>query len=152
MKKVFIALSLMFILLCSGCGHDPATQVPASGHEEPNITVIPEGTEEPTESGIIILATDCDSYGYFNFVCEKSGTYRFLHVQGDTAETQWQVYILDKEFTDAERYIPHAYEAALAEEGELDITEGQYVYVYCSANEWTAVDPVESDRMEVFFP
>lgn len=151
MKKVFIVSALMLSLLLCGCGHDPATQVPASGHADPQIYILPEATEEPAENRII-LATDCDSYGYYNLVCEKSGTYRFLHVQGDESDTQWQVYILDEEFNDAERYIPHAYEAALTEEGELDIAEGQYIYVYCSANEWTAVDPVESDRMEIIFP
>lgn len=90
-----------------------------------------------------------DEYGYVHFLCEQTGTYRF-EVVGDQ-NLQWEVYILDSEFPDAERYIPQVYEAALEGGGEITVNQGEYIYVYCNANSWTCLDPPENSSFNCYF-
>lgn len=95
------------------------------------------GGEENIQSGpVLVFASDFyDRYGFAHRRCDRSGTYRFTPVNSDGVI--WEVYILDAEFNDAERFIPQAYPLALEGEGTLQVNEGDWIYVYCPCNTWT---------------
>ena len=83
-----------------------------------------------------------DGYGFAHYQCEKTGVYDFS--SADSAGIVWEVYLLDSEFNDAERFIPQAYQCALKGDGSLQIEQGQWIYVYCPCNSWTAEEAPEN--------
>ena len=81
-------------------------------------------------------AAAADDYGYQTFIADRTGNYTFT-VSGSGVD--WEIYVLDSAFTDAERFIPQAYSCAARNGGTVYITQGQFVYIYCSANQWTGI-------------
>ena len=55
----------------------------------------------------------------------------------DSENVEWSVYVLDEEFEDGFRYIAQSTEPVLVGDGTISVEAGQYVYVYCSAHEFT---------------
>ncbi len=87
-----------------------------------------------------VLFEDGNGYGWY--LCNQTGTYQF-QISGenkdiyskDLSDIVWKVYLMDKPFADAPRFIPQAgYEAVIVGNGEIEITKGTYVVVYCSQN------------------
>ena len=84
----------------------------------------------------LIFAADLfEGYGFTHMLCSETGVYDFASINSDGIT--WQVFILDTEFNDAERFIPQAYPVALEGDGSLSIAEGQWIYIYCPCNSWT---------------
>ena len=84
----------------------------------------------------LVFASDLfDGYGFLHMQCAETGVYDFASINSDGVV--WQVYILDSEFNDAERFIPQVYPVALEGDGSLSIRYGQWIYVYCPCNSWT---------------
>ena len=152
MKKLLLPLLLTGLLLCA-CGA-PETEEsvrsdlpPAAESGETADVTAPETPpeeeiQEPEapapEERIITPEEAYDGYGYVHFLAEETGTYHFEPIHSEGIE--WRVYLLDEEFTDAERYIPHAYEEALIGAGDLSVSAGTYIYVYSTANSWTQTE------------
>ena len=95
---------------------------------------------KPEEEKIFatIEAKDCfDDAGFVELISgiKESSEYTFISEDSDAVELC--VYILDEAFDDNFRYIKQVAEPALVGDGTIFIDEGQYVYVYCSANEFT---------------
>ena len=62
---------------------------------------------------------------------------------------EWSVYVLDQAFDEGFRYIKQVAEPALVGDGTIFIDEGLYVYVYCSANEFTTGVADETAKLNV---
>ncbi len=90
-----------------------------------------------------VRSEDCFKEGGFVSFLALKTTKLTVTVDSAYAEVGFEIYVLDDKFGDALRYIPQTYEPLLAESGELNVTAGQYVYIYCTVNSFTAAEPVE---------
>ena len=124
-----------------------------SEKEEITTTSIPEETTETTAAETpftVIEAKDCyNNAGYVEFIsgAEKSAEYTFTAENSDTVK--WRVYIFDEAFDEGFRYISQAAEPVLDGDGKVSVDEGQFVYVYCSVNEFTEDAPDEHAKLKV---
>ncbi|GEM_PF-5128350 len=119
MKKRFLMVLTIAVLMAAavGCGNKAAF------------------------SAVVTPADGFDNAGYTEFECTETGNYIFeANDVSDKAGITWNVYVFDKPFEDAFRFIPQSgeFEAAISGSGgEMDIKKGQYYYVYCSENGFT---------------
>ena len=107
------------------------------------------GTNEKN-SFATLEAKDCyENAGYTELIAgaENPATYTFTAENSET--TEWSVYVFDEAFDDGFRYIAQAAEPALIGNGKLSVNEGQFVYVYCSANEFTATTADENAKLNI---
>ena len=98
----------------------------------------------------IIEAKDCfDDAGFVELIAgvKESAEYTFTSENSDAVE--WRVYILDQVFDEGFRYISQVAKPALVGDGTIFIDEGLYVYVYCSANEFTTGIVDENARLNI---
>ena len=107
---------------------------------------------KPEEEKIFaaIEAKDCfDDAGFVELISgvKESSEYTFISEDSDAVE--WCVYILDEAFDDNFRYIKQAAEPVLIGDGTIFVDEGQCVYVYCSANEFTTGAVDENAKLNV---
>ncbi len=58
------------------------------------------------------------------------------------SDINWYVYVFDEEFKGSLEELQDK-TPALVNEGNLDLTEGQWVYVYCDCNSGTADEPTD---------
>ena len=124
---------------------------PTETTETPEKAEIPEATE-PEEENIftIIEAKDCFyDAGFVELIAgtAESSEYTFTAENSDAVE--WSVYVLDEAFDEGFRYIKQVAEPVLVGDGTIFIDEGQYVYVYCSANEFTTGVADETAKLNV---
>ena len=75
--------------------------------------------------------------GYVELIAgaERAGEYTFTAEQSEAVE--WRVYVLEAAFDEGFRYISQAAQPVLVGDGTIFVDAGQFVYVYCSANELT---------------
>ena len=102
--------------------------------------------EEPPFA--IIEAMDCyQNAGYIEFIsgAETFAEYTFTAENSETIT--WQVYVFDENFEDGVRYIPQAEEPVLVGDGTISVDVGQFVYIYCSANEFTSIVADENAKL-----
>ena len=59
-------------------------------------------------------------------------------------DLEWKVYVLDEELTDGYEALEDM-EPALVNDGELELEEGQWIYVYCNCNSLTGGNPVVAE-------
>lgn len=109
--------------------------------ESYNAVWVRVGDEFLREPELIYAADLFDGYGYYHTRCDKTGTYQFAPVNSDGIT--WEIYVLDEEFNDAERFIPQVYPCLLENSGSLHINEGQWIYIYCPCNSWTMEEAPE---------
>ena len=67
----------------------------------------------------------------------------------DSENVEWSVYVFDEAFDDGFRYISQAAEPALVGDGTISVEAGQFVYIHCSVNEFTADAPDENAKLNV---
>ena len=124
-----------------------------SEKEEITTTSIPEETTETTAAETpftVIEAKDCyNNAGYVEFIsgAERPAEYTFTAENSDTVK--WRVYIFDEAFDEGFRYISQAAEPVLDSDGKVSVDEGQFVYIYCSVNEFTEDNPDEHAKLKV---
>lgn len=121
-----------------------------SEKEEITTTSIPEETTAAEAPFTVIEAKDCyNNAGYVEFIsgAESPAEYTFTAENSDTVK--WRVYIFDEAFAEGFRYISQAAEPVLDGDGKVSVDEGQFVYVYCSVNEFTEDAPDEHAKLKV---
>ena len=131
MKKFFLPVIIVLLIysMLAGC---------SKTQEEPeNVFTIVEGKECYDDAGFVELIAGAKEASEYTFTSENSDA------------VEWCVYILDEAFEDGFRYIKQAAEPALIGDGTIFIEEGQYVYVYCSANEFTTGTVDENAKLKV---
>ena len=67
----------------------------------------------------------------------------------DSENVEWSVYEFDAGFDDGFRYISQAAEPVLVGDGTVSVKAGQFVYVHCSVNEFTADSPDENAKLNI---
>ena len=67
----------------------------------------------------------------------------------DSENVEWSVYVFDEAFDDGFRYISQAAEPVLVGDGTVSVEAGQFVYIYCSVNEFTADAPDENAKLNI---
>ena len=134
-----ILLAFTMIMVLSAC----------SEKEEITTTTMTEATTS-NSTFTVIEAKDCyDNAGYIEFIsgAERPAEYTFTAENSDTAK--WSVYIFDEAFDEGFRYISQAADPVLDGDGKVSVDEGQFVYVYCSVNEFTEDAPDEHAKLKV---
>ena len=126
MKKI-----IAFLLACA-----TATALAACGVNETPFTTI-EAKNCFDDAGYIELISGTQSSAEYTFTAEHSES------------IVWRIYVLDQAFDDGFRYIAQAAEPALVGDGTLSIEEGKFVYVYCSANEFTTDEADENAKLNI---
>ena len=149
MRKPFVLL-LTFVMIASltACGAKETKPVETP---ETSVETVPE-TPETAEKKIftIIEAKDCFyDAGFVELIAgsKESSEYSFTAENSDAVE--WSVYVLDQAFDEGFRYIKQVAEPVLVGDGTIFIDEGLYVYVYCSANEFTTGVADENAKLNV---
>lgn len=143
MKKTMTAgLLLAAALLLTACG---APSPEPEGDYDIVLVTEPVETEPVVpaarENSVVRASELSAGYGFCHQLCDESGLYRFTEIS--SPNVKWQVYILDKEFTDAERFIPQVYTCALEGNGVIRLEKGMWIYVYCPCNQWTGTEAPE---------
>ena len=143
MRKILIFL-LVFVMIGASTACN-ATE------KQPSETAASE-TTAPAQETIFatIEAKNCFyDAGFMELMtgAKESATYTFTAENSDTAE--WHIYVLDEAFDDSFRYIKQIAEPVLIGDGSIFINEGQSVYVYCSANEFTTGIVDENAKLNV---
>ena len=138
MKKVMVfLLVLVMVLALAACGVQE---------------------EKPAETAVVseekhfatIEAKNCFyDAGFVEFIAgaEMAGTYSFTGENSEAVE--WRVYILEEAFEEGYRYIKQVAEPVLIGDGTVTVAAGQFVYVYCSANEFTTGVVDENAKLNV---
>ena len=67
----------------------------------------------------------------------------------DSENVEWSIYVFDEAFDDGFRYISQAAEPVLVGDGTVSVEAGQFVYIYCSVNEFTADAPDENAKLNI---
>ncbi len=67
----------------------------------------------------------------------------------DSENVEWSIYVFDEAFNDGFRYISQAAEPVLVGDGTVSVEAGQFVYIYCSVNEFTADAPDENAKLNI---
>lgn len=149
MKKI-LALILVFTMTATlaCCG---ATEEKLPETTEPNQEAASEVTEGNEEKIFAVIdAKDCFyNAGYKEFIsgAEVSAEYTFAAENSEAVE--WSIYVLDEAFDEGFRYITQVAEPVLVGNGKISVNAGQYVYVHCSANEFTTGVADENAKLNV---
>ena len=178
MKKVIVWLFVFAMAMTlAACGVMEAVlptiiaMVEAENQENTEMTEVVEETQETTE---VIEAEDetqettevtgaieempfavieaKDGFHDAGFVeliagAEAAAAYTFTAENSEAVE--WWVYVLDESFEEGFRYIKQVAEPVLVGDGTISVEAGQYVYVYCSANEFTTGEIVENAKLNI---
>ena len=98
-----------------------------------------------------IAAKDCfGEAGYIQLFKDGADKAAELTFTAENSEAvEWSVYVFDEAFADGFRYISQAAEPVLVGGGTVSVKAGQFVYVYCSVNEFTADSPDENSKLNV---
>lgn len=142
-KSILLLISIAFVIGLAGCKNADNGQGKAVIVE----TTRPEDIEYAWQK--VINAKDSFSNcGFTHFVADETCMYTF-EAYGDNDLT-WDIYVLDYEWQDADRYIPQANKIALSTDGRLMIEEGKYVYIQCPHNDFTSDAPLKKDFLKIY--
>ena len=151
MKKLMcLVLALVMVLALAACG---AKEEPAETTAETEAVTI--ATTEATEAVAEMVFATFEAKNCFydaGFVelidgASESAVYTFTAENSDAVE--WWVYVLDESFEEGFRYIKQVAEPVLKGDGEVFVEAGKFVYVYCSANEFTTGVVDENAKLKV---
>ena len=88
--------------------------------------------------------------GYIQFFKDGVEEATELTFTAENSEAvEWSVYVFDEAFADGFRYISQAAEPVLVGDGTVSVEAGQFVYIYCSVNEFTADAPDENAKLNI---
>lgn len=134
LRNIGLVLTVLIVNLCFY----------ACNNSDSPIQINTNQNNKKSKKAIEITAEESFSNaGFTYYVCEESGKYVFERKKQNPDENfiEWDVYLLENVFNDGNRYIPEAYEKNLVNDGELDIKEGEYIYIQCSVNDFTDIEP-----------
>ena len=160
-KGLIILLAIVMIAALVACGakeNEPTDPTDANVEQTSEVTT-EEVTEESTEAVAeedepsiftTVEAKDCfNNAGFVELIDGATDAAEFIFASEDSDAVEWSVYVFDEAFEDGFRYIKQAAEPVLVGDGTVSVEVGQYVYVYCSVNEFTADAADENARVNV---
>ena len=156
-KGLIILLALVMIAALVACGakeNEPTDPTDANVEQTSEVTTeeTTEAVAEEDEPSIFttVEAKDCfDNAGFVELIDGATDVAEFIFASEESDAVEWSVYVFDEAFEDGYRYIKQAAEPVLVGDGTVSVEVGQYVYVYCSVNEFTADAPDENARVNV---
>ena len=158
MKKGFIillALVMIAALVACGAKENEPTDPTVTQEEQTSEVTTEETTEavaEEDEPSIFttVEAKDCfNNAGFVELIDGATDAAEFIFASEESDAVEWSVYVFDEAFEDGYRYIKQAADPVLVGDGTVSVEVGQYVYVYCSVNEFTADAADENARVNV---
>ncbi len=107
--------------------------------------------DEQIEPFSTVTAKNCfGDAGYIQFFKDGVEEATELTFTAENSEAvEWSVYVFDEAFDDGFRYISQAAEPVLVGDGTVSVEAGQFVYIYCSVNEFTADAPDENAKLNI---
>ena len=97
-----------------------------------------------------VNAKDCfKDAGYIEFIAGAEKSVELTFTAENSEAVKWSVYVFDRAFDDGFRYIGQSAEPALVGDGTVSVEEGQFVYIYCSVNEFTADAADENAKLNI---
>ena len=128
MKKLAVLVALAMMMVFTACGADKA------------------------ENYATIEAKNCFyDAGFVEFIAGAEEAAELAFTAVDSADVEWSVYLLDEAFEDGYRYLSQAFEPTLVGDGTVAVAKGQYVYIHCSANEFTTGVADEKAQLNIAF-
>ena len=158
MKKSFIvllALVMIAALVACGAKENEPTDPTVTQEEQTSEATTEEATDavaEEDEPSIFttVEAKDCfNNAGFVELIDGATDAAEFIFASEESDAVEWSVYVFDEAFEDGFRYIKQAADPVLVGDGTVSVDVGQYVYVYCSVNEFTADAADENARVNV---
>ena len=146
-KLIVLLLALAMVMALTACG---------TGEEKPAETAAV--VEEPAETVAAVEETpfatleakDCFyDAGFVELIAGAEESAAYLFTAENSEAVEWWVYVLDESFEEGYRYIKQVAEPVLTGDGEVAVEPGQFVYVYCAANEFTAAAADENAKLNV---
>ena len=126
---------------------DTTTSAPIEKTEENPPVIVEEIEATPFAA---IEAKDCFyDAGYVEFIAGAETAAEYTFAAENSEGVNWRVYVFDEAFDDGYRYITQAAEPTLEGDGTIPVTEGQFIYVHCSVNEFTADAANETAKLNV---
>ena len=121
---------------------------------EPIEETIPTTTEATEQVEMMLFATieakNCFyDAGFVELIDGATDPAEFTFTAEDSDAVEWSVYIFNEKFEEGYRFIKQAAEPVLVGDGTITFDKGQYVYVYCSVNEFTADAADENARVNI---
>ncbi len=152
----FFSLIIILVLLVAALASCDKSK-PTSPYSEDNYNALyPQSSYENTESnvGSVTPLSDgqhCEYDTFYEFVANESSEYTFTIVEdsvNSVDKLKWYVYILDDQFKNGMRYLYESNNPDITvtpeEPAYASVKAGQYVYVFCSYNTYTATSGVEA--------
>ncbi len=96
-----------------------------------------------SEPVVVTAKSAFEEAGVTAYICSETAEYQFD--ADDDDDTVWKVYVLEEKFEDANRYLSQAQTPVLIGDGVIEIKEGNYIYIECSSNAFTADAPSEAE-------
>ena len=156
-KGLIILLAIVMIAALVACGvkeNEPTDPTDANVEQTSEVTTeeTTEAVAEEDEPSIFttVEAKDCfDNAGFVELIDGATDAAEFIFASEESDAVEWSVYVFDEAFEDGFRYIKQAADPVLVGDGTVSVEVGQYVYVYCSVNEFTADAADENARVNV---
>ena len=138
MKRMIVfLLAAAMVLTLAACGaKEEKTQETEAAIEE-TVFAILEAKNCFYDAGYVELIAGAEESGAYTFKAE------------DSEAVEWRVYILDQAFDEGFRYIAQVAEPVLVGDGTVSVDVGKFVYVNCSANEFTTGVVDESAKLRI---
>ena len=149
MKKLIAwILALAMVMALAACG----------AKEEKPAQTISATTEMPAETTLAMEAEPLGTLeakycfydaGFVEIVSGAVTSAECIFTAENSEEVVWSVYVLEEAFDDSFRYIKQIAEPVLVGDGSVFVEKGQYVYVYCSSNEFTTGVADENAKLNI---
>ena len=148
MKKVIVCLLVFAMAMTfAACS---ITEEPVATLGTTEATTVAT-TEAPAEAVFVTIEAKNCFYdaGFVELIdgASESAVYTFTAENSEAVE--WWVYVVDEAFDEGFRYIKQIAEPALVGDGAISVEAGQYVYVYCSAKEFTTGVADENAKLKI---
>ena len=138
MKKVMaFLLVLVMVLGLAACGVQEEKPAETAAASEEKLVATIEAKNCFYDAGFVEFIAGAEMAGDYTFTGENSEV------------VEWRVYILEEAFEEGYRYIKQVAEPVLIGDGTITVAAGQFVYVYCSANEFTTGVVDENAKLNV---
>ena len=153
MKKIIIGVLIcVMIMALISCGTDEDKHFDTTTPNEEATSETTEASAETTTETIITIieAKNCfNNAGFIELITKSKEPGEYIFTSENSEAVEWSIYILDEAFDDSLKYIKQVSEPVLRGDGTIFIDKGKYVYVYCSANEFTTGIVDEKAKLKI---
>ena len=152
MKKrigLFLVFAMMMAFAACGAKEEPVVTLETT--EATTVATTEAATEAPAETVFATIEAKNCFYdaGFVELIDGASESAVYTFTAEDSNAVEWWIYVMDESFEEGFRYIKQVAEPVLKGDGEVFVEAGKFVYVYCSANEFTTGVADENAKLKV---